>query len=307
MIHEDDADPELDFERIRKPRTKPKQSQNEVRASLVAPEPDAGANGFATRVRVTNTERAWIHEHLAPFQRQLLIEDVLSRIKAGKEATVYLCSGHPSSGQPRIAAKLYRARATRSSKNLSQYQAGRAVLNEAGQAARAWRLHKAIAQKSKKGLAAAQTSWLMHEFELLQALERAGADVPQPIEHNAYALLMQFIGTGDQPAPTLNEVRLEPGPARRLFERVLANVELLLGLGWVHGDLSAHNLLYEPERLVLIDFPQVVDREHNPAARALLGRDLERLCQYFARAGLVTHPERLTRELWQKHQSSTRR
>jgi RIO kinase 1 len=301
MIDDDDFESRAE-RRHRKPRPASKLRKRDVAAALSAPEVST-ARGFAASVQVTNTERAWIVEHLGPFHQSRLIDDVVARVKAGKEATVYACSGHPSSGRPVIAAKLYRQRAQRSSKNTSQYQQGRAVLDGGGHALRPreWRLHKAIAQGSRRGLAVTQMSWLMHEFTLLQTLHARGADVPEPIAHGEHALLMEFVGDETTAAPTLNEVALELREARQLFERVLFDIELLLELGWVHGDLSSHNILYQHGRVVLIDFPQVVTCHGNPDARSLFERDVERVAQYFSRAGVRTDQRGLARALWSKH------
>ena len=112
---------------------------------------------------------------------------------------------------------------------------------------------------------------------------------------------MEFIGDEADAAPTLNDVVLDSADAQRLFERVIFNVELLLGLGWVHGDLSAYNILYRHGQIVLIDFPQVVSCQNNPRARAIFERDVERVTQYFDRCGWSVDPRRLARELWLKH------
>lgn len=295
-------------DRPERPRKhKPKKTQWEIVTALRASDDaeTAGGRAFASQVSVTVTERAWLGEHLAPFQRQQLIDDVLLRLKAGKEATVYLCTGHPSTGRARLAAKLYRASPTRGTHNMGQYQAGRAVLTGAGQALqpRAWRLHKAIAQKSRRGRAVTQGSWLLHEFTVLRALHAAGADVPEPIEHNEQALLLEFIGEGDEPAPILQDVTLTPDEAPLLFARVLRNVEQLLRLGWVHGDLSAYNILYQPHRITLIDFPQVVSVRGNPDARALLQRDVDRVASYFRRFCAVPDAARLAERLWREYGS----
>lgn len=262
---------------------------------VVAPE-------FAAALQVTETERAWIREHLASFYEKELIIDVVRRVKAGKEATVYTCSAHPSTGKAFFAAKLYRQRSLRSSKNTGLYQQGRTLLDEDGNAAkRKGRLDKAIGQKSARGKAAAQTSWIMHEFTLLQALHARGADVPEPIEHADQALLMEFIGEGEDAAPTLNDVEIESTEAQRLFERVIFNVELLLEMGWAHGDLSPFNILNHRGRVVLIDFPQVVDCRSNPRARAIFQRDIERVAAYFERFGWSVDARQLAGELWSRH------
>lgn len=258
---------------------------------------------FAAAVQVTETERAWIIRHLGRFYENQLIVDVVRRVKAGKEATVYLCAAHPSTGRTWIAAKLYRERSLRSSKNVGQYQQGRGLLDEDGNAAegRSWRMDKAVDKKSKRGRAAVETSWLLHELTLLQTLHAQGGDVPEPIEHGEHALLMEFIGDDADAAPTLNDVVLEPEEARKAFERVIFNVELLLAQGWVHGDLSAYNILYHRGRVILIDFPQVADCRANPRARGLFERDIERVSQYFESVGWSTNPRQLARDLWSKH------
>jgi RIO kinase 1 len=125
--------------------------------------------------------------------------------------------------------------------------------------------------------------------------------VPQPIEHAPQALLMEFIGDGMEGAPALNDVVLESSEAKELFERVVFNIELLLGLGWVHGDLSAYNILYHQGRIVLIDFPQVVHCRNNPKARALFERDVQRVAEYFSSNDFSIDHQKVARQLWEKH------
>ena len=57
--------------------------------------------------------------------------------------------------------------------------------------------------------------------------------------------------------------------------------------GLAHGDLSPYNLLVDDGRLVMIDFPQVVDVIANPNGRDFLARDARNVATWFARAG---HP-----------------
>ena len=258
---------------------------------------------FAAAVQITDSERVWVRKHLGPFYERQLIEDVIRRVKAGKEATVYTCTGHLSTGRALIAAKVYRQRSQRSSKNASDYYQGRGLLDEEGNSVRqdGRRSGKPVRQNSKRGKAALQTSWLMHEYTLLEALHNQGGDVPQPIASGDNAVLMEFVGDENGPAPSLNDVEIPQDQAQTLFDRVLFNVELLLGMGWVHGDLSAYNMLYHGGRIVLIDFPQVTDCNNNPRARGIFERDIERIAQYFERSGLVIDAPRLAKELWSKH------
>jgi RIO kinase 1 len=280
-----------------------RQGDERRRGGQAEPRPapvEAAATGtpdFAASLQVTEAERVWIRAHLGPFQKKELILDVLRRVKAGKEATVYVCSAHPNTGCELIAAKVYRERSLRSTRNQGHYQQGRGLLDEDGRSS--WR--PAGSQKSKRAKEAIQTSWLMHEFTLLETLHAQGGDVPRAIEHGEQALLMEFIGDGLDAAPTLNDVEIESSEAQRLFERVIFNVELMLGLGWIHGDLSPYNLLYHHGRIVLIDFPQVVDCQNNPRARGIFERDIERVTQYFERVGWSVDPRRLAAELWSKY------
>jgi RIO kinase 1 len=216
---------------------------------------------------------------------------------------VYCCVGHPESGYDLIAAKLYRPQKFRSLKNTTQYQQGRVLLYADGSAVgpRDWRLLKAIASKSRVGVTAAQTSWLMYEFTLMQKLHAAGADVPAPLKHNEYALMMEYIGDETMAAPLLTDVKLDQREARRLFDRLIANIEIMLSCGWVHGDLSAYNVLYWEGEIAIIDFPQAVEPKANPDARFIFRRDVARVCQYFARYGVQTDARRLADGLWKKH------
>jgi RIO kinase 1 len=57
--------------------------------------------------------------------------------------------------------------------------------------------------------------------------------------------------------------------AQQLFEETLRTIELMFAHGWIHGDLSAYNLLYWDGKITLIDFPQVSFVATNRNARPL--------------------------------------
>jgi RIO kinase 1 len=69
----------------------------------------------------------------------------------------------------------------------------------------------------------------------------------------------------------------------------------------IHADLSAYNVLYWEGRVVIIDFPQVVDPVLNERGYALLARDIHRLCQYFNRYGLQVDAAHLAADLWSRY------
>ena len=55
--------------------------------------------------------------------------------------------------------------------------------------------------------------------------------------------------------------------------------------GWAHGDLSPYNVLLHEERLVVIDWPQIVDIIGNPHGFDFLERDVRNMCDWFVRRG----------------------
>jgi RIO kinase 1 len=109
------------------------------------------------------------------------------------------------------------------------------------------------------------------------------------------------IGEGEQAAPLLREVALERDAARSLFEQVLRNVELFLVCDCIHGDLSAYNILYQPENVTIIDFAQAVDPRYNLQVYPLLLRDVERVCRYFARYGVEAEANALASAMWDRY------
>ena len=62
-----------------------------------------------------------------------------------------------------------------------------------------------------------------------------------------------------------------------LFEQLREAMVRLAELGWAHGDLSPYNVLLDGEgdeaRLVIIDWPQIVDVIGNPHGPEFLERD----------------------------------
>lgn len=275
-------------------------------APVLADTPDDGPDsaGFQTTYQPGRFERGWLLSSLKPFYTQNLITDILASVKGGKEASVYRCQGHPSTGTPFLAAKVYRPRQFHNLRNDKMYREGRAVLNADGNAVKKsdQRIMRALGKKSDFGRTVQHTSWLMYEYTTLETLYRAGASVPRPYAAGENAILMTYEGDENGSAPTLIEVELEKDEANRLFRETLRNIALMLQHGFVHGDLSAYNILYWEGRITLIDFPQVADTQANPHARFILERDITRVCDYFARQGADTgDPARLLKDLWAQY------
>ncbi|HZO72496.1 MAG TPA: RIO1 family regulatory kinase/ATPase [Ktedonobacteraceae bacterium] len=225
-----------------------------------------------------------------------LITEVLYTVKSGKEATVYCCQAHPSTGVELFAAKIYRPRNNRGFKNDAVYQEGRVIRN--GQ------VRRAVQNKSRFGREIQFSMWVNYEFEALRALYKAGADVPRAIARTDSAILMEYQGDRQHAAPSLQAVELSKEEAHRVFEQLMDNIERCLAHNYIHADLSAYNVLYWQRQIKIIDFPQAVDPRFNPNAFALLSRDIENICHYIARYGLERDGQRLAHHLWQKFKNA---
>ncbi len=227
------------------------------------------------------------------FLSEGLITSVLDIIKTGKEASAYLCRAHPSLGHKYAVLKVYHERTRRNFANSTAYTEGRIILS--GQVARA------VASKSETGRAFESAIWIDYEYEALNALYDAGADVPEPFASNEHAILMEYVGRGREPAPQLQVSTLERDEAAAVLDRLVWNVETWLRHNLVHADLSAYNVLYLGEgRVKVIDFPQAVDPRFAPASRRLFERDLSNLGRYFARTGIAFDAPTVAEDLWER-------
>ncbi len=289
--------------RKRKPKARhnPKKEHHQVVEEIADPVGLEG--GFRTTYQPSKYEAGWLIESLNSLYNQQFITDVLSQVKGGKEASVYCCAAHESTGAELLAAKVYRPRMFRQLRNDKMYREGRQVIMGDGTTINDsdFREMRAITKGTRFGRQVMHSSWLMHEYKTLETLHTAGADVPKPWAVGDNVILMDFVGNGQLAAPTLNTIRLEAEQAARLFRDVLRNVRLMLAHGLIHGDLSAFNLLYDGARAVFIDFPQVTDIATNTNARFILQRDMTRICAYFMQQGISCDPAALTEELWYEY------
>ena len=280
-----------------KPNYKSKKKPGQIKAALTeAPNEEMPFSYLGSKY-----EREWITNYLEEFYNEHLITDVLHLVKGGKEATVYCCAAHPNLGVELLAAKIYRPRHFRQLRNDSLYRQGRKVIGPDGKAVIDFAELNALAKGTAYGKELQQTSWLSHENEMLTLLHGAGADVPQPFACGANAILMTYMGDADSPAPTLNKVKLDRAEAGLIFDRLIANVGLMLKHRCIHGDLSAFNVLHWEGEVMIIDFPQAIDPYINPQARQIFNRDVCRLCEYFDRYGVAADANDLADTLWKRY------
>lgn len=188
-------------------------------------------------------------------------------IKTGKEAEVHLLS---VDGEY-MALKLYRQQSHFASK--SEYLG----LREVGDA----RLRRAVRNRSRVGKATLQGMWQNREFTAMQQVSDAGADVPACIQSVSDGMLMEYVGDEVAPAPRLTDTKLTVTEAERALAAIIRNMRIFLQEGFVHGDLSAYNILWWQGNIKIIDFPQVVFIEKNRNWREKLNQDVRNIDSYF--------------------------
>jgi RIO kinase 1 len=225
------------------------------------------------------------------FHRRLITHIHTPPLSSGKEATVYRCSAHPSSGHTHLALKTYRPIEVRAFRNDALYCRGRYTSTGSS------RVDRAIRNKGTFGLRAAGKEWMNAERLSLMRLKAAGADVPLAISAVEGALLMEFIGD-EQAAPRLHEAAIDENDLAGCWDRLLRTIRIALQEDRIHGDLSAYNVLWWNDRPIVIDWPQAVDPRINESSEWLLRRDLANLAGWFCRRGLKIDSECVANKLW---------
>lgn len=233
-----------------------------------------------------------IPPRLLPLMQDGLIDEVVSQLKSGKEATVYLVR----SGGVLRCAKVYKDAHHRSFKQAASYREGRKVRNT--------RDARAMAKGSRFGKQETEAAWQNAEVEALYRLAAAGVRVPTP--HGCFdgVLLMDMVADAKgNPAPRLSEVSFTPDEAFDTHAQLLTEVVRMLCAGLVHGDLSEYNILIDSKGPVIIDLPQAVDAAGNNHARAMLERDVENLANFFGQFAPELLETDYGREIWEIYES----
>jgi len=212
-----------------------------------------------------------MHDPLAPLLADGIIEEVVGRLKSGKEADLWLVRH----GDEIVAAKVYKARQARSFRNNAAYKEGRQV--------RDTRMQRAMDRGTRFGQAAAEEAWKAKEADALYALHAAGVRVPKPVLFYQGVLLMEVVvDAHGRPAPRLVDARVAPAEAAALYADLRGQAVRMLASDLIHGDLSAYNVLVGWNGPVVIDFPQVIGAAHNSQAQRFFQRDLENLRRFLA-------------------------
>ncbi|MDH2066756.1 PA4780 family RIO1-like protein kinase [Pantoea sp. GD03673] len=229
-----------------------------------------------------------IPNRIQPLVDDGLIDDVLQRLKSGKEADVYtvLCGGNVQ------CAKVYKEATQRSFKQAVQYQEGRKTRNS--------RNARAMQKGTKFGRKQQEESWQTAEVDALFRLANAGVRVPQPYLCIDGVLLMELVTDANgSVAPRLSDVTLSEEDAIADFHTMIRNIVRMLCAGIVHGDLSEFNVLLDDQGPVIIDLPQAVDAAANNHAESMFERDVNNITSYYGQFAPQLLKTRYAKEIWQ--------
>ena len=228
-----------------------------------------------------------IPNRIQPLVDDGLIDDVLQRLKSGKEADVYtvLCGGKVQ------CAKVYKEATQRSFKQAVQYQEGRKTRNS--------RNARAMQKGTKFGRKQQEESWQTAEVDALFRLANAGVRVPQPYLCIDGVLLMELVTDANgSVAPRLSDVTLSEEQAVTDFHTMIRNIVRMLCAGIVHGDLSEFNVLLDDQGPVIIDLPQAVDAAANNHAESMFERDVDNITSYYGQFAPQLLKTRYAKEIW---------
>ncbi|PSU84271.1 serine protein kinase RIO [Photobacterium phosphoreum] len=235
-----------------------------------------------------------IPPRLQPLVEDGLVDDVLSQLMSGKEASVYVVR----SGGKICCAKVYKEIDQRSFKKAVTYREGRKVRNS--------RRARAMEKGSKFGRDEQEKVWQQAEVDALSLLLKA--DVRAPIPYGCFdgVLLMELITDADGAvAPRLNDITLTKEQALRDHVLMIKYIKRMLCIGLIHGDLSEFNVLVDGQGPVIIDLPQAVDASANNNAKWMFERDVNNMAQYYGRYAPEVLETQYGKEMWALFQAGT--
>ncbi len=233
-----------------------------------------------------------IPKRIQPLVDDGLIDEVISQLMSGKEATVFMVR----CGDEIRCAKVYKEANKRSFKKAAQYQEGRKSRNS--------RRARAMEKGSKYGRNQQEEAWQNAEVDALYTVAEAGVRVPHPFGCFEGVLLMELITdeAGDV-APRLNDVVMSEEQAIEDHQLVMSYVARMLCAGIVHGDLSEFNVLVDEYGPVIIDLPQAVDASANNNAKAMLIRDVDNMTNYYGQFAPELLLSKYAQEMWALYES----
>jgi len=228
-----------------------------------------------------------IPKRLQPLVDDGLIDEVITQLMSGKEASVFMVR----CGSKTRCAKVYKEATNRSFKKAATYQEGRKVRNS--------RRARAMERGSKFGRKQQEETWQNAELDALHKVAGVGVRVPETYGCVNGVLLMELIVDEEGfVAPRLGDVSMTAEQAIEDHGVMMQYVARMLCAGIVHGDLSEFNVLVDEYGPVIIDLPQAVDASSNNNAEAMFTRDVNKIRDYYGLFAPELLKTRYASEIW---------
>lgn len=209
-----------------------------------------------------------------------VVSEIHGAISTGKEANVYGAVLHPDDGSDsqQKAIKVYKT-SILVFKDREKYVTGE---------------HRFRGGAEKGNNRKMVRQWAEKEFRNLRRIHAAGIPSPEPICLKLHVLVMSFLGDNKGWAyPRLRDAGITSDDEwRMLYIQSLGLMRRLYQVcKLVHADLSEYNILYNAQRLYIIDVSQSVEHDH-PRSSEFLRMDIKNLGDFFRRQGVDTLSDR---------------
>ena len=125
--------------------------------------------------------------------------------------------------------------------------------------------------------------WVRKEFKNLQLADTAGVRVPRPLVFLKNILIMEYVGTPPEPAPTYAETEVDDSDYDWTFDAIET---LWKKAKLVHADFSEFNVFKTEKEPILFDMGSAVLSSH-PQAEEFLKRDVSNMVRFFRKRGIT--------------------
>lgn len=136
-------------------------------------------------------------------------------------------------------------------------------------------------------------AWAQREYRNLMIAREANVNAPLPYAIKKNVMVLEMVGK-EAPASKLKDQ--VPKNPKKFFEQIVEDMKRYYRAGYVHGDLSAFNILNDNEVPALIDFSSGTQL-NNPNADEFLKRDIKNVADFFRKHGVEIDDEKVYKKI----------
>lgn len=211
-----------------------------------------------------------------------VVSEVNGAISTGKEANVYGAVAENQGVRLHRAVKIYKT-AILSFKDRERYITGE---------------HRFKSGAGKGNNRKMVQLWAEKEYRNLRRIHASGIPCPEPFSLKLHVLVMGFLGDRRGYAyPRLHDTRIEGDDTDQVWRSLYLQLMSVMRRMYqvcklVHADLSEYNILYNDQKLYIIDVSQSVEHDH-PRSLEFLRMDIKNTGDFFRKQGVDTLSDRV--------------